>query len=321
MLKKKSDVVAAYGLSTNKPFSVRAKKVIAENWELWLLILLPMVHLFIFAYIPMYGIQIAFKDFKPLKGYAGSPWVGFKHFQRFLSSYLFGRVVTNTVLINVYGLIFGFPLPIILALMLNEVRSQKWKKFVQNITYAPYFISTVVLVGMLNLFFATNGGMVNMLLAKIGVTGPNWLENPKLFKLMYVGSGIWQGTGWGAILFIATLAGVDREVLEAAAVDGASRWQRVIHINIPHLVPTIILVLIMSFGGMLSVGHEKVLLMMNSLNMEGADVISTYIYRKGLVNYEYSMSTAVGLFNTVINFGLLLIVNTISRSVSEYSLF
>lgn len=321
MKANKEAQAVAYGLGTNKPFSVRLKRTIVENWQLWLLILPVLVHVFVFAYMPMYGIQIAFKDFKPLKGYAASPWVGFKHFERFLTSYQFPRLLKNTVMINIYGLIFGFPLPIILALMLNEVQNQKWKKFVQNVTYAPYFISTVVLVGMLNLLFATNDGMVNTMLLKMGITGPAWLERPELFKLMYVGSGIWQGTGWGAIIYIATLAGVDSEVLEAASVDGASRFQKIIHINIPHLIPTVVLILIMSFGGMISVGHEKVLLMMNDLNKDGADVISTYVYRMGLVNFEYSLSTAVGLFNTVINFLLLLIVNTISKKLSDYSLF
>jgi len=321
MKANKEAQAVAYGLGTNKPFSVRLKRTIVENWQLWLLILPVLVHVFVFAYMPMYGIQIAFKDFKPLKGYAASPWVGFKHFERFLTGYQFPRLIKNTVMINIYGLIFGFPLPIILALMLNEVQNQKWKKLVQNVTYAPYFISVVVLVGMLNLMFATNDGMVNILLSKIGITGPAWLERPELFKLMYVGSGIWQGTGWGAIIYIATLAGVDSEVLEAASVDGASRFQKIIHINIPHLIPTVVLILIMNFGGMISVGHEKVLLMMNDLNKDGADVISTYVYRMGLVNFEYSLSTAVGLFNTVVNFLLLLIVNTISKKLSDYSLF
>ena len=269
----------------------------------------------------MYGIQIAFKDFIATKGIWGSPWIGFEHFERFFNGFNFWRLIWNTFTIGLYSLAVGFPIPIILALLLNEVRSEKFRRFVQTITYAPHFLSVVVIVGMMMIFLSPRYGIINQLITLFGGDPINFLAEPSWFKTLYVFSDVWQTMGWSSIIYLAALAGIDSQQHEAARVDGATRLQRIWHINIPGIMPTIIILLILNIGSVMSVGFEKVFLMQNNLNMESSDIIATYVYRMGIQNAEYSFSAAVGLFNSVINFVLLVSVNYISRRVSETSLW
>lgn len=296
-------------------------KSMRRNYQLYLLILPAFLYFLIFVYFPMYGIQIAFKDFVGNLGIWGSPWVGFKHFARLIESPNFGLILKNTLQISLYSLIVGFPVPVILALFLNEAKDGFFKKLVQTVTYAPYFISVVVLVGMLQVFFSLNNGIVNILLEKIGAMPVDWLSKKEYFQSLYVLSGVWQGTGWGAIIYLARLSGVEPELHEAARIDGATRFKRMIHINIPAIVPTMIILFILSSGSIMSVGFEKVFLMQNPLVLDTSEVISTYVYKIGLVNAQYSFSTAVGLLNSVVNLALLAAVNLISSKVSETSLW
>ncbi|WP_370866645.1 ABC transporter permease [Saccharibacillus sp. JS10] len=280
-----------------------------------------LLYFLIFHYFPMYGIQIAFKNFIPSKGITGSSWVGFDHFERFFNSYYFWDLLWNTFSISFYELAIGFPLPIILALAFNEIASGKFKKTVQTVTYAPHFISVVVMAGMIITFLSPSNGMIVMLIEALGFNAPQFLTDPAWFKTMYVLSGVWQSTGWGTIIYLAALSGVDPQLHEAAIVDGASRFKRVLHINLPTILPTITIMLILNMGNILTVGYEKILLLQNSLNLEASDVISTYVYRAGLVDAQYSFSTAVGLFNSVINVILLVTVNWIARRTSSNSLW
>lgn len=297
------------------------KKKILSNWELYLFILPSLLYFIIFHYAPMYGVQIAFKDFIATKGIWGSSWVGMEHFERFFNSYYFWTLIKNTVGISLYSLAVGFPIPIILALMLNEVKDGLFKRTVQTVTYAPHFISTVVMVGMLLAFLSPSTGIINNLIKALGGQPVAFMQEPKWFKTIYVFSGAWQGAGWGSIIYLAALAGIDPQLHEAAIMDGANRIQRIWHINIPGILPTMIILLILNTGSIMSVGFEKVFLMQNPLNMETSDVISTYVYRSGLIQAQYSFSAAVGLFNSIINFALLILVNTIARHVSETSLW
>lgn len=307
--------------ASKKSQRVNVSKSIRRNWDLYLLILPVIAYFIIFQYWPIYGAQIAFKDFVATKGIWGSPWVGFKHFERFFNSYYFWRLIKNTIGINIYQLAVGFPIPIILALMMNEVRNTAFKKTVQTVTYAPHFISTVVLVGMMTAFLSPNSGLVNQIIKAFGGEPIYFMADPAWFKTLYVLSSIWQNMGWNSIIYMAALAGIDPQLHEAAIVDGATRLQRIWHINIPGIMPTIIILLIMECGRMMNIGFDKAFLMQNQLNMDASDVISTYIYRTGLVGAQYSFSTAVGLFNSAINFALLLLVNNISKHVSETSLW
>lgn len=296
-------------------------KSIRNNWELYLLILPVIIWYIIFCYAPMYGVQIAFKNFMASKGIWGSPWIGFQHFERFFSSYYFERLIKNTLGISLYSLIVGFPIPIILALMVNELKNEKFKKAVQTITYAPHFLSTVVVVGMLFSFLDPQTGLVNVIRRGLGKEPVAYMLEPSMFKTIYVFSGVWQHMGWNSIIYIAALTGIDPQLHEAAIIDGANRIRRIWHINIPGIMPTIIILLILNMGNLMSVGFEKVFLMQNDINLEASDVISTYVYRSGILGAQYSFSTAVGLFNSVINFILLVIVNRISRIISETSLW
>lgn len=296
-------------------------KRMKRTWELYLFVLPALASLFIFHYIPIYGIQIAFKDFMPHKGIWGSEWIGFYHFKRFFNSYYFGELIRNTVAISLYSLVVGFPLPIILALGLNELNDGFFKKFVQTTTYAPYFISTVVMCGMVISFLSPTTGIINKARVFLGKEPIAYLMEAKRFRSIYVLSGVWQGTGWGSIIYLATLAGVDPQLHEAAIIDGATKLQRIWHINLPSLVPTMVILLILNAGGILSVGHEKVLLLQNPLNIDTSEVISTYVYKSGLLNAQYGFSTAVGLFNSVINFILLVFVNRIAKKFGETSIW
>lgn len=299
----------------------QASKDLFRHWQLYLVMLPPLILIAIFSYGPMVGIQIAFKDFTATQGIWGSPWVGLKHFKNFVTSYQFMRLLTNTLGISVYSLAVGFPIPILLALMINECRSEKFKKAVQMITYAPHFISTVVMVSVVLMFLAPRGGMINNIIDLLGGTRTDFIAKPEYFKTIYVFSGIWQGMGYSSIIYIAALAGIDPTLYEAATVDGASKFQRIVNIDIPGIMPTIVIQLIMHCGRLMNVGYEKVLLMQNSLNMKSSDVISTYVYRMGLENAQYSFSTAVGLFNSIINTILLVSVNWICGKISETSLW
>ena len=266
-------------------------------------------------------MQIAFKDFIEVKGITGSPWVGFEHFERFFSSYQFWNLLKNTILLSLYSLLWSFPCPIILAMLLNQVQNSRFKKLVQTVTYAPHFISVVVLVGMLQLFLSPSIGFVNNIIKLLGGDAIPFLSDPKWFRTIYIGSGIWQGTGWGAIIYIAALAGVSPELYDAAKVDGATRFQIIKNIDFPSILPTAVILLIMNAGSIMNVGFQKVFLMQNDQNARISEVISTYTYKLGLVQTQYSYSAAVGLFNSVVNIILLTIVNFVAKKVTETSLW
>ena len=299
----------------------RRLKRILRNWDLYLLLIPVLAYFIIFHFAPMYGVQIAFRQFSFRSGITGSKWVGLKHFERFFSSFYFERVIVNTLTISFYNLILGFPIPIILALLLNEVRSPHYKKAVQTITYAPHFLSTVVMVSILNALFSSSTGIVNNLAAALGGPRIEYMAEPTYFKSLYVLSGIWQNMGWNSIIYIAALSGIDPSLYEAGRVDGASRWQMLLHITLPSILPTISIMLILNCGRMMSIGFEKVYLMQNDLNIAASEIISTYVYKCGLINSEYSFSTAVGLFNSVINCVLLLTVNAITGRLSDTKIF
>ncbi|MEK8131867.1 ABC transporter permease subunit [Paenibacillus filicis] len=284
--------------------------------------LLPVViYYIVFLYFPMYGLQIAFKNFMPAKGIWGSEWVGFKHFISFYQSYYFWRLLRNTVMISLYELVFGFPAPILLALLLNELRNRVFKNFVQSVTYLPHFISIVVVAGMM-VDFLSGDGLINQLTGMFGMPSVSFLIVPEWFRSVYVSSGIWQGVGWGSIIYLAAIAGIDPSLYEAAKTDGAGRFRQILYITIPGIMPTVIIMLILRFGTLMSGGSlEKILLLYNSTTYETADVISTFVYRRGLLQMDYGFSAAVGLFNNVMNFILLVSANAISRRINNTSLW
>ncbi|MBQ5787201.1 MAG: sugar ABC transporter permease [Oscillospiraceae bacterium] len=296
-----------------------------QHWQLFVFLIIPVAYILIFAYWPMFGLQIAFKKFSIVKGIAGSPWVGMKNFIKFFNAYQFEQVITNTLTLSVYALAAAFPFPIIFALVLNVVENAKYKKIVQTITYMPHFISIVVLVGMLMQIFHPMVGLYGKFYKAItGEMATDLFSKPAMFKHLYVWSGVWQGFGYNSIIYIAALTNVSGELHEAAEVDGASRFQRVIHIDFPALVPTIVIMLILRMGSIMSIGFEKTYLMQNSLNISASEIISTFVYKKGLgagVGNDYSYSTAIGMFNSIVNLILITTVNTISRRVSETSLW
>lgn len=295
-------------------------KPILKNWDLYLLISPVILYFIVFHYLPIYGIQIAFKDFVATKGIWGSDWVGFKHFQRFFDSYYFWRLIKNTLGIGVYTLLVGFPIPIIIALMLNEVRFSKFKRTVQTVIYAPHFLSTVVVVGMLLLFLKPDG-LINQIIVLLGGTPVDFISEPKWFKTIYVFSDVWQSMGWSSIIYLAALTSVDEQLHESAMLDGATRLQRIWYINIPTILPTIVILFILNAGSVMAVGFEKIYLMQNSLNTSASDVISTFVYRMGILEAQYSFSAAVGLFNSLINFTMLVMVNYFARKLNETSLW
>ena len=296
------------------------KKCIRDK-ELILLVLIPVAWYAIFCYGPMYGVQIAFKDFRPSRGIWGSAWIGFEHFKIFFKSFYFKRIVLNTLIFNIYGLVFGFPLPIIFALLLNEIRFNPFKRVIQTVTYFPHFISTVIVVSMIVMLFSADTGVLNFTgLFNNGVNKPI-TNDPAYFRFLYIGSGIWQGFGFSSILYIAAISTIDPQLYEAATIDGATRFQKIVHITFPCIIPTIVIRLLLSLGSMFSMGAEKILLMYSPSTYVVADVISTYVYRVGLAGVDYSFGSAVGLFNTVINFILLVIFNTIARKAGETSLW
>lgn len=293
---------------------------IAKRYDLYLMLLLPIAWYLIFHYGPLYGLQIAFKNFNPAKGIMGSPWEGFGHFERFFDSYYFWRLLWNTVSINLFSLLIAFPIPIMLALLVNEIRSKTYSKWLQNITYIPHFISVVVIVGILNVFLSPTGP-INMLIEAVGGSSVRFLESAGWFKTIFIGSNIWQNMGWQSIIYIAALSGVNPQLYEAAKMDGASRLRRIWHVSLPGIAPVIVILLILDIGHFMNVGFEKILLMQNNLNLESSDVISTFVYTTGILKGEYSYTAAIGLFNSVINLILLLLVNRFARKTSETSLW
>lgn len=294
---------------------------IRRCWQLYLIILIPMLIIIIFSYGPMFGVQIAFKNFRPKEGIWGSPWVGFTHFQTFFTSYQFRRVLLNTLGISLYGLIAGFPIPVLLAILINETANRTFKKSVQLITFAPYFISTVVMTNMILMFISVYGGPVNNIIAALGGERIDFIAKPEYFKSIYVWSGVWQGMGYSSVIYIAALSAIDPALYEAATIDGANKFQKIRHIDIPGIAPTIVILLILNSGAIMNVGYEKIFLMQNNLNMSTSDVISTYVFRMGLQNAQYSFSAAVGLFNSVVNALLLVLVNQAARKFGETSLW
>ena len=290
-------------------------------WQLYLLLIPAVVYIFIFNYMPLYGIQIAFKKFSPRKGYLNSPWVGFKYFNRFFDSPDFWRLIRNTLTVSVYSLIVGFPLPILMALMLNQCTSGGVKRVVQNVIYAPHFVSTVVLVGMINVMFSVNSGVVNTVIELLGGERVLFTGQAGCFPHLYVWSGIWQNMGWDSVIYFAALSSVSEDLHDAAIVDGANKWQRILHIDLPQIMPTITIMLVLRIGQLMNVGFEKVFLMQNNLNLQASETIQTYVYKQGLINSDYGYSTAVGLFNNVINFILLTSVNAVTRKIGGSSLW
>ena len=297
--------------------SVRRR--IRKSMPYYALILLPLIYLLVFRYYPMLGIQIAFKDFKVRGGIWGSPWVGWEHFQTFFGSTTAGTIIKNTFLLSLYYLFASFPIPIVLAICLNECRSNKFKKFTQMITYMPYFISTVVLVSMIIQFTDISTGFINQIIVALGGEATNFMGNVNYFRSLYVWTGVWQTMGYSAIVYLAALTGVPVELYEAAKVDGASKLRRIFSIDIPYIAPTIITLFILNTGSIRSIGFEKIYLMQNSINTPVSEVISTYVYKIGVLQFNYSFSTAVGLFNSLVNLFMLLFVNTVSNRISKIS--
>ncbi|HLR65542.1 MAG TPA: ABC transporter permease subunit [Virgibacillus sp.] len=295
-------------------------KSLQINWRLYVLIAPAIIYFVIFHYVPMYGVQIAFKEFFASEGIWGSPWIGFDHFDRFFNSYYFWRLLRNTLLLSLYQLLL-FPLPIILALSIHELKNGAFKKWTQTLTYAPHFISVVVVVGMIVIFLDPETGLVNRVITMFGGETIPFLTSPKWFRHVFVWSGVWQSLGWSSIIYLAALAGVNPELHEAAKVDGATRMQRIWHINIPGILPTIVVLFILNIGSFMTVGFEKVLLMQNSLNAPTSDVIQTFVYQTGLLEGQYSFAAAIGLFDSAINISLLVLFNYVARKVSDNSLW
>lgn len=309
MRKSKQAAVSRGTVIRQKPL----KKRILDNWQLYAMLLIPVVVTIIYKYAPMYGIQIAFRDYKASQGMFGSEWVGLQWFERFFSSPNCIRMIKNTILLSLYGLLWSFPIPIILALMINQLRFHRFKRIVQTVLYAPHFISIMVVCGMIRIFLSPSGGLINLLLG----TSIDFLTESSAFRTIYIASGIWQDAGWGMIVYMATLSNIDMTHYEAAKIDGASVFQRIRYIDIPELIPTIVLMLIMSAGNLMNVGFEKVWLLQSDLNKATSDVIAVYVYQQGIENAKYSYSTAVGLFNTVVNIILLIVVNKICSRLSD----
>ena len=306
------------------PASARAKKKILARWQLYVCLLIPLIYIVLFAYVPMSGLIIAFKDYDFSKGILGSEWVGFENFVEFFKSYKFNMVLKNTLTISLYSLFASFPLPIIFALLLNAFPLKRYSKLIQTVTYIPHFISTVIMVGLITQLLSNRTGIYGSLYTMFtGELAPNILASGPAFKHIYVWSGIWQNTGYNAIIYIAALAGVDQSLHEAAMIEGASRLQRIRYIDFPSILPTATIMLILAAGNIMNVGYEKVLLMQNDLNLNYSEIISTYVYKVGLASgiTDFSLSAAISMFNSVINFILLILVNKISKKISGSGIF
>ena len=309
------------GGSRTLGFRETVRRDFRANRLVYLIAVPVLAYYVLFHYLPMYGAIIAFKDFSPGQGILGSPWVGLANFKSFFQSFYFLRVTRNTLLISFYSLIFGFPAPIILALLFNEVRRESFKKVAQTLSYLPHFISTIVVCGMIVDFTARDGVITQLVVLLTRGASTNLLTRPELFRPIYIASEVWQQTGWGAIIYLAALAGINAELYEAAVIDGAGRWRQTWHITLPGILPIVVIMLILRIGGMMEVGYDKIILLYSPPTYETGDVISTFVYRKGLLNSDYSFSTAVGLFNSVLSFILLITANQLSRRVNETSLW
>ena len=301
-------------------FLICIQKDWKKNRSLYLMVIPVILFYILFHYKPMYGAIIAFQDYNPRLGVSGSDWVGLDQFTRFFTSPYFGRLVKNTLLLSVYGIIFGFPAPIILALLLNELKAMRFKKTVQTVTYLPHFISLVVVTGIIK-DFTQSTGLINDIIVMFGGKRSSLIQNPALYRTIYIVSDIWQGIGWNSIIYLSALSGVDQQLYEAASIDGAGRWKQLTHVTLPGIAPTIVIMLIMRMGQLLGTGYEKTILLYNEATYETADVIASYIYRVGILERNWSYSTAIGLFNSVINLALLIVTNKISKRVSETSLW
>ena len=299
----------------------RFKKALTRDFQLYLLCIPALIFIFIFEYGSMYGVQLAFKDFDFAKGIWGSEWVGFEHFERFLNSYQFRTLLLNTIGISLYMLIASFPIPIIMALVLNQIKNERYKKFIQTVTYAPHFISVVVLGGMIIVFLSPSVGIVNNLIASMGGERIHFMGVPEYWRHIFVWSDVWQNTGWNAIIYVAALAGINPELYEAAKVDGASKLRCIWHIDLPGIAPTMTILFIMKMGSIMNLGYQKALILQNSLNIDASEIISTYVYKIGLEQSQFSYSTAIGLFNTVVNIILLIVANAFAKKVGDSSLF
>jgi putative aldouronate transport system permease protein len=309
--------------SLSKPIKLRIVKKVISCWQLYIFLLIPLIWLVVFKYVPMVGVQLAFRKFNLTDGFWNSPFVGLDNFRRFIMSYQFSRIIRNTITLSLYNIVANFPIPIILALSLNALRSMHLKKLVQMVTYAPYFISTTVMVGLLLVVLNPRTGLYGAINYMIfGEYPMDLFSSAQAFPHLYVWSGVWQYAGWNSIIYIAALAGVDQELHEAAKIDGATRFQRIIHIDFPCILPIASILLILNAGSIMSVGFEKIFLMQNNLNLRTSEVIATYVYKIGLTGMtDYSLSTAIDLFNSVINMGILLIVNYVTKRLSDTSLF
>ena len=291
-----------------------------NDWQLYLLLLPILAQTIVFDYVPMYGIQIAFRDFKAVQGITGSKWVGLLQFQTFFSSYFWQRLLTNTFLLNFYGLLWGFPIPIILSLLLNRLKNRRFKKFTQTVIYVPHFISTVVLAGILYLFLSPTSGVINKFISFLGGSKIFFMIQPSWFRTVFITSGVWQSAGWGTIIYLAALTSIDPELYEAATIDGASIFQKICYIDIPSVVPVAMMMLILNCGSLLGSNTQKVLLLQTDGNIPTSDIIGTYVYNIGLGQARYSYTAAIGLMTNVINFIMLMIVNTISKKTSDTSI-
>jgi putative aldouronate transport system permease protein len=292
-----------------------------RSWQLYVLLAPAVIYIIVFKYWPMYGAQIAFRDYNPALGFAGSPWVGFEHFVRFVTSFQFGRLIENTLTVNALGLLIAFPVPIILALVVNQLQSPRFKKFTQTVLYAPSFISVVVVVGMIFLLFSPRSGIVNNAIELFGGEPVFFMGSPEWFRPLYIGSDIWQNAGFSMIVYLAALTAIDPALHEAARVDGANKWQRIRHIDIPGIMPVITILFILAIGNLFNLGFEKVLLMQTDLNLPMSEVIQTYVYKIGLQQAQFSYSAAIGLFNSLINLVLLLTFNWVAKRAGQSTLW
>jgi putative aldouronate transport system permease protein len=308
-------------INKKKGLIYTATKSLKKHWQLYIIVIPPLLFFLIFKYYPMVNGVLAFKDYNVIKGIWGSPWVGTKNFKMFFENPVFWDLVKNTLSVSGYLLLAGFPIPILLALMLNEIRTGKFKRFVQLVSFAPYFISTVVMVSIIFLLMAPRLGFFNVALNYFGMDSINFLGEPGMFRSIYVWSDIWQTAGYTAVVYLAALAGVDPTLYEAAKVDGASRFQKILNVDLPGILPTIMIILILNVGSVMAMGYEKIYLLQNPLNLVNSEIISTYVYRVGLLNANYSFATAVGLFNSVINLILLVSVNIVSKRLSNNSIW
>lgn len=296
-------------------------KIIKSKWQLLVMFAVPLAWYIIFCYIPMYGIQLAFRDYNPRLGYLGSPFVGLRWFKQFFSSYYWTDIIWNTFSISLYSIVMGFPVPIVLAIIINELPGKRFKKILQNITYIPHFISIVVLCGMLYLFLSPQYGILNTMLGTFGIGPIGFLESSKYFKGVYVLSEVWQESGWSSIIYIAALAGIDPALYEAAKIDGAGRMKRIIHISLPGITPTIVTLLILKIGQIMSIGFEKAYLLQNDLNLKSSEIISTLVYKQGILQGNIGYATAVGLMNSCLNLLLIVLANKFCKRFFDTSLW